>query len=156
MPTRIYKRLWCKACEEWTFFSKGFAKDSTTDCENCGKTFESLKLSEIPEEKVKEQRERYKKWKAQGLLSVPFLIGAAMNPLTGVGDEIIESPAGQHKIDERNREITKQRIEERRAAKAAQKAEEAKFAHLNRNDTCACGSGSKFKKCCLPRIRNMA
>lgn len=30
------------------------------------------------------------------------------------------------------------------------KAFEAKYKGINRNETCPCGSGKKFKKCCLP------
>jgi len=26
------------------------------------------------------------------------------------------------------------------------------YKHVGRNDPCPCGSGKKFKKCCLPRV----
>lgn len=47
MPIITKYRTWCKTCVEWV-------------CDKCGELHELYKFSEIPNEKLVEQRERYK------------------------------------------------------------------------------------------------
>jgi uncharacterized protein YchJ len=66
---------------------------------------------------------------------------------------IIEADAGQKEIDDENHRIyvenEKIRAEETRLFLEDQK----KYAHLGRNDKCLCGSGKKYKKCCLTKFK---
>ena len=144
------QRLWCKTCSDWKLFGKNIGKE--LKCSTCETDHVDTLLSEIPEEKLFEQRKRYKEDKsrqfreAMGLMN---FIGA--NPRASVPgineiDRILESDAGQITIDK----IRKEQMD-----LAQQKAREdiAAHKHLGRNDKCTCGSEKKYKQCCLKRIQ---
>lgn len=62
-----------------------------------------------------------------------------------VGYAVKEDDAGQEAIDTAER-----------AAREAQKLANLEFKEMyrgaQRNDKCRCGSGDKYKKCCLPKV----
>lgn len=157
MPEITYKRSWCKKCNSWELFQVHFnTNDNPATCENCGTEFEAYKLSEVPEDKILEQRERYKQYK-KGEYEKLFQTYLSMGSLsmdsgffTESAPRIIEADAGQ-------KEINKKAAEERQKRKEALQKEYEDYAvtfkPLNRNDKCACGSGKKYKQCCLPKFR---
>lgn len=100
-------------------------------------------LDEIPIEKVEEQRRRYKDKKMVGVMNA---IGFASHGFQFGGgssnDNIVEDDAGQFLLDQAAKE-------ERERIRDARKTHEEKFRHVGRNEPCLCGSGLKFKKCCI-------
>ena len=163
MPTTIYHRLWCKTCKGWTLHSKGFKPDATNDCRDCGTTHESTLLGDIPKEKLIEQRERYKEMNRNQmdslLFGMPFGLGTSVMmdmffSEPGSDIKIIESDAGQKVIDKAEKKRRDEIYEQRKKERQQQQEEAKKYKHLGRNDPCACGSGLKFKKCCLSKIQS--
>ena len=154
--------MWCKKCQEFELFVSDLS-EKEWKCKECGSPKESVLLKDIPEEKIEEQRKRYRasqdeafhKFTAE-LFATPEQRKAKelahMFSAPGSDVEIIESPAGQDVIDKALREKLAKEREERRAQAEADKAEVTKYRKVNRNDLCICGSGKKYKKCCEPRI----
>ena len=62
MPVREYKRLWCKTCNDWELFEQHYPNWKEWFCKKCENVHEPVLISEIPEEKVLEQRKRYVEW----------------------------------------------------------------------------------------------
>ena len=63
---------------------------------------------------------------------------------------VIEDPEGYEKMLEKSREEMKPLLEELQAAMdAEERLEPRRAAKVGRNEPCPCGSGKKFKKCCL-------
>ena len=56
MPTIEYSRFWCSQCQEFTIQHRG----EEGSCTICGTITKEYKLSEVPIEKIQEQRKRYK------------------------------------------------------------------------------------------------
>ena len=141
MPTITYYRFWCAKCQEYTLHLN-------QKCIECDSLNESYKLIDVPNEKIAEQRKRYKKAEMDKLSSI--LSMSRSNMLNELFDEspkteIIECDAGQKKLDEiaaQKREKAHQEYLEKK------KIYKEHFQHLNRNDKCGCGSGLKYKKCC--------
>jgi len=164
MNNLIY-RQWCKKCEEFTLHQSvlqtevdhpkyslcSFEKDFATICE-CGNQYSTVMAIDIPVEKREEQIARYKK-------SQSMMIGDHLEHMTilamGVNEEdalndvkkdpivIIESDAGY---------VEAMRIQHEK--NMAQKHEfnmryAEIYSKLGRNDKCGCGSGIKYKKCCM-------
>jgi hypothetical protein len=162
MPIRDYYRLWCKTCNDYTLHEHPFGKDGKI-CTECQTEFVNTPLSEIPVDKITEQRERYnqkEKEAIQKILSGSYLFP---NPLQEIVDmfkepgwetEIHEDDAGQRQINAKKRKIYEAKREKERQEREARKAEYIKYRQLNRNDTCLCGSGLKYKKCCWTRINS--
>jgi hypothetical protein len=149
MPEITYYRFWCKKCEKYSLHLKNQSQE--WKCK-CGKISEPYFLSEVPDELILEQRERYKKQKRDEV----FNILHSFEPENPFSSEfpirIIETDAGQKEIDdERNKEI-EERSENRRQMIENLTSEYHDFKHLGRNDTCACGSGKKYKRCCLSKF----
>ncbi len=155
MPTQTFYRTWCKTCQDWTWHIKPFeiniedSKKSDWRCKVCDTEITDTKLSEVPEEKLIEQRQRYKNYKRnefKRIMSIFSSMGSMIS--SGMDDEntYIENDAGQEAID-------KQLLAEREAKIAEKKRliEEynIKFKGIGRNDICRCGSKQKYKKCCL-------
>jgi preprotein translocase subunit SecA len=70
----------------------------------------------------------------------------AIGMMSDVGSDVDvrEDDAGQKEIDEHR----KAQYEERRAERKRLAEEYELFRGTGRNDTCPCGSGLKYKKCC--------
>jgi len=156
MPTRVLQRIWCKSCNDFTLHSKGF-EDKITRCNDCKTEYTEVYLKDIPRDKILEQRERYKAYKAnKGIVSKYLSMFQSSNPFKEKFEtEIIESDAGQKSIDEERRKRIDEQYEERKRLKKLQEEEELKYKGVGRNDDCPCGSGKKYKKCCLIRIQNI-
>lgn len=167
MPTVQYRRIWCKTCGEFTLHRVPYDFDNekhALKCKECDTEYSSIRICDIPQEKVWEQRERYKAKNRERLTSMfkeftktsdERLVEDLLHMFSSPGSdiEISESDAGQKDIDEEDKKIRDVQWEERRRIRVEQEEEAAKYAKLNRNDICICGSGIKFKKCCLPRIQ---
>jgi hypothetical protein len=160
MPTREYKRLWCKKCSDWRLHEQNYPNTTDWFCTKCESPHEKTLLSEIPDDKILEQRKRYSEWRKKrmdGLFGSYLLTGfnvfSDMSCRSWHDDSITESDAGQEKIDDDERK----RKEEERIAREEKRYEKAleikKYKGLSRNDICICGSGLKYKKCCLTKIR---
>lgn len=150
MPTKELIRFWCKECKDYTVQHKD------GPCLKCGTITESYCLSEVPEEKIRQQRERYKNQRGASFLDSYLIFdlavhGLPLDSLTPLFEEktkIIESDAGQRAIDEERQAYYRKRQEEREKLREEYK----KFKGIGRNQTCPCGSGKKYKHCCLDRF----
>lgn len=168
MPTRTKYRIWCKTCQEFMFHSE-IEKDVDErrfSCDSCDTVYTDIFLKDISEEKLQEQRKRYQEKHKKdmekmfgNLLESPEqrrikeLIHMFSPPGTAKL-EVYESDAGQKQIDEAIRKKRMEELEGRRKIRDEQRAEAAKYTKLGRNDACICGSGLKYKKCCLSRIKS--
>lgn len=164
MPTTKYWRTWCKTCNDWTLHAAPYNATANNpekdwECKECGTIFTTLMLSEIPYEKLKEQRERYKKNKSNQfddiLSKYLFSSRSYMDDFfseVGSNIEIDECDAGQEGIDKEKARINSELYEKRKQEREALQIEAKKYAHLGRNDMCACGSGLKYKKCCQSKF----
>lgn len=160
MPTIVRKRAWCSTCNDWKLFTDHKPNDEDWFCMTCENPHVSVKLSEIPKDKLLEQRERYKKRNREFFhkylsFANPYQEIFDMLKEPGSDVEIIEADAGQKYIDEENQRARQKALAEYRENKDAAKEECIKFHNLGRNDTCACGSGKKYKKCCIERIDDL-
>lgn len=159
MPTRELRRIWCKTCNEFELHYQNFPNWEDFFCSTCDTKYSSILLKDIPPKKIQEQRKRYKE-SNKGTIFNYMLTGLLFNsPSMGLFEDetvnIRESDAGQRVIDERERQKRAAIYEERRLLREKRLAEAKKYSHLGRNDTCICGSGKKYKKCCLERIRTI-
>jgi|ERR1035437_742138 hypothetical protein len=150
MPKQTYRRWWCKKCKEWTLFNSFSSK-----CNECDSPAEDYMLSEIPREKILEQRERYSKKQREYFKNLPSKLLTPSNPFLDlfkedweVGIEVIEDDAGQKDLDNLKQKETMKQIEEERAERAKLRELSLQYKGLSRNDICLCGSGKKYKKCC--------
>jgi len=152
MPTKHYTRTWCNSCKDFTLHHTPFGLEF--QCKECGDTSKTFLISDIPKEKYVEQIQRWKKSKSD---RIGAIYGSFLNPRTSFWDEkseiiITEDDLGYEKIRYENRAKEKAerqlKIEERDNLKA-------KYSGLTRNDKCGCGSGLKFKNCCLPKINEI-
>ncbi len=148
MPTQTFYRKWCVPCQEWTFFRRGF-NEVKHYCKECGSEEKSYTLADIPENKILEQRERWKQQRSEQFASVfggmmygSALLSAGLESSGGGPIREVEDDAGQKEIDEA-------RVKARQEAARLKAEKEVKFRHVGRNDLCLCGSGLKYKKCCL-------
>lgn len=168
MPTQYFYRSWCVPCGDWTLFHHSIGEEGAK-CKTCNTSHATIKLKDIPDDKLLEQRERYKKQKKEklnNLLGGGYLFsrrGTIGKGMMGQLDEmmsedypepvIIEADAGQKSLDEiekrkRNIEITKRNIQ-----RAKNYEEALKYKDLGRNDICLCGSEKKYKKCCMNKMK---
>ena len=160
MPTRTLRRIWCKTCNEFELHEGDF-KTKELLCKECGTAYSDVYLKDIPKEKVLEQRKRYKDYQRKRDTDLFSYILKPRNPWAdmfsepGSDVEIIESDAGQKKLDDKEREKARQRMEEYRKKREEEKELLKKYRGLGRNDTCLCGSGLKYKKCCWEKIQNI-
>ena len=170
MPSRIKKRTWCTTCQEFELFESHLTSDTTvldaegkeikkvskTTCDTCGNEYVPYALSEVPEEKILAQRERYKRMKKEEFMQMLSAyqdmsrtsIFADMMRETSdkaVGYTVKEDDAGQE-------DIYAEEKAQREAKRLADIEFKEKYRGAQRNDKCRCGSGNKYKKCCLPKV----
>lgn len=164
MPPKLtYYRFWCSKCQEFTLHNTTDIKD----CRECGTVTETYDISQIPIEKVLEQRKRYTAYQRSELKQA---LNYYMNPTLNIFQEmmledsgvydllspkIIECDAGQKEIDKQQkaeRDAERNRLNEERRLLLE---EYKQFSKLGRNDSCACGSGLKYKKCCIIKFQNI-
>jgi len=165
MPTTHKYRVWCKTCNDFILHTKKEEED--LKCGDCDTVYTEIFLKDIPEDKIIEQRVRYKDQKRAKLnetmrmfmesaesRKVKEMMHMFSPPGSSYEKEIYESDAGQKTIDEENAKIREAQLEEEKRIKDEQKEEAAKYKGLGRNDICVCGSGLKYKKCCLIKIES--
>ena len=162
MAPRITKhRIWCKTCNEFELHSRKelFGGDKfPLICETCDTQYSEIKLSEIPDGKLVEQRERYNEQKRKemnGLFGM-FMVNG-LNMFNEVDYEIktVESDAGQKSIDEQKRKEIEKRRNELLQKRHDDLELKKDFHKLGRNEKCLCGSGKKYKKCCWTKIQKI-
>lgn len=149
----IYKyRVWCKTCNDFTLHYEPQFGEHGKKCLICKTEHMPTPISEIPKEKVIEQRKRYKEQKARRIRSLytDFIMGYGAKTLFSENPqiEIIESDCGQKAIDEAEANERELKYQQKQALKLEIKQ---KFKGLGRNDKCACGSNIKYKNCCLDK-----
>ena len=162
MPTQTYYRIWCKTCNDFTLphrSHKNMLEDKPVEaqCNDCKTEYTDIFLSEIPEAKLVEQRKRYtekKRKEMEDLFSFKFLSDMTRSPFDEdwPKPEIVESDAGQKSIDEAAQKIRDEEHRLEQIDRQRQVEEKIKYSSVGRNDLCLCGSGKKYKKCCLQRI----
>jgi hypothetical protein len=150
MPSRRLNRFWCTKCQEYTLHEVG----EDGGCTICGTVTSEYFLKDVPLEKLMEQRERYKRAKSKKMMgfyqSMLTLSNSNIDILAeNPNVEIHETDAGQKAIDQRRKDLLNKKIEEHKELKREYKE---KFSNTDRNETCPCGSGKKYKKCCLNRF----
>ncbi len=168
MPNYTHKRyrLWCKQCDNFTLHERiykdefkhpkfdqcKFVEEETyaSLCE-CGCQYSDVYITDIDKEKLLEQRNRFKekrKEKTLNIFSKYARLGALdlglekMFSPPEIGYEVIESDAGLEYEEELEREIQAK-------IKHKEYIELLTYKNVGRNDICLCGSGIKYKKCCL-------
>ena len=168
MPQIRKTRTWCKTCQDWELFQSHLSSDvvvldsmggeikktSKTTCDTCGNEYVPYSQDEVPEDKLVEQRERYSRMKFEefkrmvGVYAQSNPLSEIFKPETEIGLNITEDDAGEIAIQEA-----------KKAAREAKRLEEIalkeKYRGTQRNSTCPCGSGLKYKKCCLPTIEKL-
>ena len=161
MPTQTYHRLWCITCKDWKLFNENFF-DQIKKCSDCKTEHKPILLKEIPKEKIIEQRNRYKEYTKKSLDTLLGfgMRGMVINPLDHLFSEdfpteIIESSAGQKKIDEKIFEKREKEYQQRRLERKKEYEEALKYKGLGRNSICLCGSDKKYKKCCLTKMEKI-
>jgi len=159
MPTRTYKRLWCKTCNEFELHETPILTGDDLQCKVCDTIYTNIKLKEIPEEKRLAQRKRYSESKRNetGALYNSFIMGSGLDVILSNenSDTIYESDAGQKQLDKWVAEEAEQ-LREARKVKHQEDSELKKtFKKVGRNDKCLCGSDKKYKKCCYQKIQKI-
>lgn len=152
------ERKYCTNCKDFKVFAVGGFYDLTTGkntmgfyCLDCNSLFDrNYKLQDISIDKINQQRERFIKLRNKKFkFMIELGLGAAIinDKLFNMSNnEIEEDDAGL--INEEN--IIKQKVKEEQKQKAELIE---KFGNQERNSLCSCGSGLKFKKCHLLKIR---
>jgi hypothetical protein len=161
MPTRVLKRQWCRTCQDYTIHNTKKLFDKEWFCESCDTEYIKTDISEIPEEKLLEQRKRWseKNKRDFGNIYTSMILGTDLtsifnSPLynTGFETEIKEDDAGQNKINEELRREKELEYEKQYRIRHEQLELKKKYKNLGRNDKCICGSDLKYKNCCLTKI----
>lgn len=139
-------RLWCKNCNDFKIHNKSNDKFI---CE-CETEYTSIKIKDIPNKKVLEQRKRYEKYRTEKFRKTLNLFsmctfsssGSLFDEVGGVENILIEADAGLKHEEQLILEEKQKIIQER-------KEELKRFKNTRRNENCLCGSNKKYKKCCL-------
>ncbi len=152
MPTQpskpSLKRFWCVVCQEWELFDKDFSFNEVLPplfCTKCKTPIdENVTLGDIPKDKILEQRQRYKEYrKNSNIMKLGLYMYLGVHNISDLSErkrKIIEHDAGLLAIEKERSRIEKERRQELYA-------ERAKYAKVQRNQICPCGSGKKFKHC---------
>lgn len=161
-------RIWCKSCNDFTIHDRVFLDEVNhpkhslcvfnnetlepkfhSVCE-CNTVYTEAYLKDIPEDKINEQRKRYRAQRLDQVKNLTSFITKSsvydtfFDEVSGPKTKIIESSAGVEAIE---RKLKEERREE--LIKLANEREQYK--NVGRNDVCLCGSGLKYKKCCYSR-----
>ena len=156
MPTKIYTRTWCNTCKEFTLHHKPFEKDF--QCKDCGDSSKTYNPKDIPDEKYREQIQR---WKNSENRQFSKMFNSLLNPSSfhqmnwfDERNEVVvkEDDLGYEK---RRNELRASEESERKAKKEEQERLKSLYKGLTRNDKCGCGSGLKFKNCCQSKINEI-
>lgn len=155
-------RFWCSECKEFT------VQKLHGGCLTCGTVTKDYNISDVPEEKINEQRERYKqvqksKYNNKMLHYIPMIFGQISEFNEDYfskhkGEDIYETDAGLKKIEEYNQLEHEKRIKER---DDLIEEYDLYFKKANRNDNCPCGAKDengnplKYKKCCMKRFNRI-
>lgn len=158
MPTQYTRRTWCRKCADWTIHHEvGKFGEEHMACDNCETVFTTINTSEIPVEKVLEQRKRYSERKSEDFRKL-MMMGMSGSFGSGWGGNvnITEEDAGQKAIDdERAAERKRQEEEYKENRRMLTELYNDHYRKLGRNDKCACGSGKKYKQCCIERFKEI-
>ncbi len=153
MPTIRYIRTWCNSCKDFTLHKKHI--ESNLKCRDCGNEGESYSISDIPEDKYTEQIDRWKVSRTKSIAGkyMTYLNMMGGNPFRENPDiDIVEDDLGYEKTERQFNEKVKSERDEKRAEQERLKN---LYRGLTRNDKCGCGSGVKFKNCCLSKINEI-
>lgn len=145
MPTRTYFREFCSTCKAFTLHNttaKEIDGISGLPCRECGKVELYCKYWLATPEQIAEQQQRYRDSRAKIFWGVTNLMTGFDPNYENVS--IQETDAG-YKAQEQKK------MDEKKALRAAQLKELVQFNGLGRNYACLCGSGKKYKKCCLAK-----
>mgnify|MGYP001769338560 CR=1 FL=1 len=168
MPIRTFNRVWCKECNDFSLHRRDKENKENLVCMSCGTVYTEVLLKDIPEEKILEQRQRYKRYQEDRLMDVYREMGLSsgersikefLHMMSSPGDydkdEIIESDAGQKLIDQQEREERNKKYEEWKIEQEKNSELKKQYKNLGRNDLCLCGSGKKFKHCCWDKLQKI-
>lgn len=147
MPSINKHRTYCKTCKDFTVHSKDYV------CETCDTTFTPYFPHEVEQEKVRRQRERFRQWRMNSTNSLynAFMMGVGLQAMMNSPQtNISECDAGQKEIDE---QIKKEREARKKAKEEIREEYNLFYKTTQRNDSCPCGSGLKYKKCHLIYFR---
>lgn len=158
MSTKTFYRTWCTTCQDWELFEFDWFHrdigDNEKTCKTCGNPVDkNVDLGDIPKEKIAEQRLRYQNYRKRQFnktMNIFTMMGIDSNGMFRdfPGTDIIENDAGQEAVDAEIRRLKEEEKQKR-------KDEIARYHGLGRNESCRCGSGKKYKKCCLSRIQSL-
>jgi RNA polymerase sigma factor (sigma-70 family) len=114
---------------------------------------------EVPEDKILKQRERYKQKKKEDFIKLmnAYQDMSKSNILADMMREVADKPVGYtvNEDDAGQEDIYAAEKAEREARRAAEQEFKSRYQGAQRNDKCRCGSGLKYKKCCLPKVEKI-
>ena len=146
-PVERKFRYWCGTCNEFELFS---TKEDDYVCDKCSSKHVDVEVSTIPAEKVEEQRNRFRNMRrtdfAKMMEVYQFMSANPGADMPLQSDSVMETDAGLLAIEKVERE-------KREAEQEAMRLDIEAHKGLGRNEVCKCGSGLKYKKCCLKRIQ---
>ena len=159
MPQITYHRTWCKRCENFTLH-RWISIDSSKAlcCKLCNTEENGYFIKDIPEEKIIEQRKRYKGMKTSNFKKVIGMVDEMKNQHShfmsepGESFNIIECDAGQKRIDGLR---TQKYYEKKKELQEKKDDYYQNYVHLQRNEKCSCGSGKKYKSCHLIEFQKL-
>ena len=151
MPRKTLYRTWCTTCQDWELFEfkwddRDFNKNQKICLECDNELVTGTNIGDIPNDKLIEQRLRYKNYKKRQFRDTMNIFSMLGVNRDGMFDDfpqtdIIENDAGQDAIDAERRRLEK--LEKDRKLNFI-----SKYQGLGRNEFCRCDSGKKYKKCC--------
>lgn len=145
-------RKYCVTCCDYTLHTKN---DKTKICTSCDTIYnpETIDFNAIEKTKILRQRQRYTEYKRQQFRDM-FVTCNIFESISANGFQrvIIEDDAGQYAIDEAKKA---ERARLQQLHNQIRIEYHDKFANLNRNDKCGCGSGKKYKQCCIGKYRQL-
>lgn len=150
-----YLRTYCKFCNDFTIHL--INKKEERYCSQCHQKYTNYKYSEVPNNKLKEQRKRYQQYIKQKNLEFyeTYLTLGLGSIFSDEENELIEDDAGQIIINKRLEKRRKQKIQKEKEELEKQKEQIKQYSNINRNDICLCGSKKKYKNCCFKRIKEL-
>lgn len=166
MPTAIpRRRTWCSTCQDFSIFTTTMGsteegKFSTTVCDTCESAQMSYVLTEVPEEKLIEQRARYNEQRRKQFMNMLNTYSKELSRNNILADMLREPSSvpleSDIKEDDAGQEAIDAAIKAKREADRLAEIEfKEKYHGAQRNDKCRCESGLKYKKCCLPKVEKI-